>query len=243
MPDWLSDLVPAYIGDTNVLRCPVHARTAPRLGALATEDPGIATSYAYEFSARPSEPTDAFGLSVPGGTMKAWKTKQLAWFGPLTPVVRCEAHGAVLNLGYGGEVWESGLAWESAAALRLRSQHAAGPEAWDRKTEAEISTAALNQLAWDWATSPDPRAREGRAAVRFAERAVELTRRQDPAVLDTLAASYAEAGRFDEAVQVMREAISRLKGPPPVPDAEETIHEFQRRLELYGRRRPYREER
>ena len=42
----------------------------------------------------------------------------------------------------------------------------------------------------------------------FAERAASLTGRQQPAVLDTLAAAYAEAGRFPEAVETARRALA-----------------------------------
>ena len=49
------------------------------------------------------------------------------------------------------------------------------------------------------ATDPDPSVRNGSEAVRLAERAVQLTGAREPTLLDTLAAAYAEAGRFQEA--------------------------------------------
>ena len=55
---------------------------------------------------------------------------------------------------------------------------------------------ALNDLAWNSrATHPDPRFRDGARAVAGAQRAVELSRSEVHTV-DTLAAAYAEAGRF-----------------------------------------------
>jgi len=60
---------------------------------------------------------------------------------------------------------------------------------------------ALANLAWIRATHINPAIRDGAAAVELAERARRLTDQQRPELLDTLAAAYAEAGRFREAVQ------------------------------------------
>ena len=65
----------------------------------------------------------------------------------------------------------------------------------------------LNRLAWLLAVNPDAHIRNGTQAVELAERAATLTRRQQPAVLDTLAAAYAEAGRFTEAIATARRAL------------------------------------
>ena len=67
----------------------------------------------------------------------------------------------------------------------------------------------LNTLAWILATDPDPSVRNGSEAVEFARRAAQLCSGCEPAILDTLAAAYAETGRFTEAVRVAQEA-SRL---------------------------------
>ena len=55
---------------------------------------------------------------------------------------------------------------------------------------------ALNNLAWVLATCPDDQLRNGAEAVRLAERACELTHYREPLFIGTLAAAYAEAGRF-----------------------------------------------
>jgi tetratricopeptide (TPR) repeat protein len=68
---------------------------------------------------------------------------------------------------------------------------------------------ALNNLAWLLATGPDAGLRKGNEAVNFAKRACELTRFQQPGMLGTLAAAYAEAGRFEEAV-AQAEAAAQL---------------------------------
>jgi len=71
------------------------------------------------------------------------------------------------------------------------------------------SQEALNNLAWLLATCPDASVRNGLEAVRFAERACRLTQLKDVRSLGTLAAAYAEAGRFSEAVLTTQEALDR----------------------------------
>jgi Flp pilus assembly protein TadD len=60
---------------------------------------------------------------------------------------------------------------------------------------------SLNNLAWIYAASPQPELRNGAKAVALAEKACQLTQRQDPEILDTLAAALAETGRFTDAIQ------------------------------------------
>lgn len=63
------------------------------------------------------------------------------------------------------------------------------------------------RLALLLASSPDDSLRNGTAALELAERAVELTQRQDPQALEALAAAFAEVGRFDDAERTADEAI------------------------------------
>jgi protein O-mannosyl-transferase len=65
---------------------------------------------------------------------------------------------------------------------------------------------ALNNLAWLLATSSDDALRDGAEAVRLAECACELTYHGEPLFIGTLAAAYAEAGRFPEAVATAEKA-------------------------------------
>jgi tetratricopeptide (TPR) repeat protein len=69
----------------------------------------------------------------------------------------------------------------------------------------------LDELAWLLATYPDSRSRDGAEAVRLAQQACDLTERKIPALLDTLAAAYAEAGDFPRAISAAEEALNRAR--------------------------------
>jgi tetratricopeptide (TPR) repeat protein len=70
------------------------------------------------------------------------------------------------------------------------------------------SPLALNELAWQLATSSDAALRNGPEAVQLAEHGCAVTSRRDPMLLATLAAAYAEAGRFPEAISAAQEALA-----------------------------------
>ncbi len=76
---------------------------------------------------------------------------------------------------------------------------------------------ALDQLAWALATSPEASIRNGPEAVALARRAVQLGDGRDADLLATLAAAYAEAGRFSEAVETAERAISLASAPATPP--------------------------
>jgi tetratricopeptide (TPR) repeat protein len=91
---------------------------------------------------------------------------------------------------------------------------------------------APNMFAWDLATSPNPKVRDGNIAVEFATRACELTGWKNPAYLDTLAAAFAESGDFDSAVKWQMKAIELL------PDGKEK-EGCRTRLKLYQEKKPF----
>ena len=59
---------------------------------------------------------------------------------------------------------------------------------------------AQSNLAWVFATAPDASLRNGTRAVELAERALKLAGGINPILYRTLAAAYAESGRFDDAI-------------------------------------------
>ncbi|MGA3266327.1 MAG: tetratricopeptide repeat protein [Verrucomicrobiota bacterium] len=64
-----------------------------------------------------------------------------------------------------------------------------------------------NNLAWVLATCPQASRRNGNQAVALAQRANQLAGDGNPLFLGTLAAAYAEAGRFPEAVATAQHAL------------------------------------
>ena len=59
---------------------------------------------------------------------------------------------------------------------------------------------AQSNLAWVFASAPDASLRNGTRAVELAERALKLAGGINPILYRTLAAAYAESGRFDDAI-------------------------------------------
>ena len=92
------------------------------------------------------------------------------------------------------------------------------------------------RLAWILATDPDSGVRNGAEAVRLSEAANAATGGRDPHALDVLAAAYAEAGRFDDAVRAATRALE-LAGASAGAEAREGA---ERRLALYRAGRPFR---
>ncbi len=97
----------------------------------------------------------------------------------------------------------------------------------------------LSQMARVLATDPEPAVRNGAEAVELAARAVHLSEGQDAEILDTLAAAYAEAGRFPEAVETGRRALAVATRQNNRPIAES----LPARIALYQTHTPYREAR
>lgn len=87
-------------------------------------------------------------------------------------------------------------------------------------------------LAWLLATHPNETFRDGKEAVRLAEKARELVPSDDPAYplyLDTLAAAYAEDGRFTDAVKTAGQAADLAERSGDKKLAEDVL----KRLSFY----------
>ena len=96
--------------------------------------------------------------------------------------------------------------------------------------------AAMNNLAMLRASCPQAQFRNGAEAVQLAEAACRLSGRRNPSFLGTLAAAYAEAGRFGDAVKTMQEAlaVSEASG------TKELVPIQTRMLELFQAGKPFR---
>jgi Flp pilus assembly protein TadD len=101
---------------------------------------------------------------------------------------------------------------------------------------APDDAALLNLMAWIRATSREAGVRDAGEAVRLAERASASADNADPQYLDTLAAAYAEHGRYGDAVRTARQALALVASDSSL------AREVERRLALYEQARPYRHE-
>ena len=96
---------------------------------------------------------------------------------------------------------------------------------------------ALNNLAWVFATSPEASLRNGARAVELAERADQLSGGRNPAIIGTLAAAYAEAGRFPEAIAAAQRSLQLAS----VRNDLVRVTALQNRLDHYQAGLPFRD--
>jgi protein O-mannosyl-transferase len=92
-----------------------------------------------------------------------------------------------------------------------------------------------NNLAWLLATCPQAALRNGHKAVELAERANQLAGGENPTILHTLAAAYAETGRFSEAMETAQRAL-RLAG---AQSNTNLAGQLQSELKLYQAGSPF----
>jgi hypothetical protein len=106
-PNWLSDLVPEFIHNREVLVCP-YVRATGRLFEWRQKlnpQPGQdrLTYYYYEFCL---EKYPRVAPTNSGKTYRDYKAAQRKLLGEVVPIVRCLAHSPVLNLACNGLVFE-----------------------------------------------------------------------------------------------------------------------------------------
>ena len=96
---------------------------------------------------------------------------------------------------------------------------------------------AQSNLAWVLATTPDASLRDGTRAVELAERALKLAGGINPILYRTLAAAYAESGRFDDAIATAErgQAFAEREGNRELAD------EFTAVLTRYRQHQPMRD--
>ena len=98
---------------------------------------------------------------------------------------------------------------------------------------------AANNLAWILATHPDSALRDGERARQLAQAAVDASAAKEVPPLDTLAAAFAELGRFEDAERTARQAhaIAQARGQTGLAQT------IALRIDTYRNRQPFREER
>jgi len=97
-----------------------------------------------------------------------------------------------------------------------------------------LEAEGYNNLAWLYATAKSPVFRNGKKAVELGTMACELSVWRNAEYLDTLAAAYARAGDFDNAVKWQEKALQSI--------GESKKSEAQQRLNLYRSRKPWPED-
>jgi tetratricopeptide (TPR) repeat protein len=93
------------------------------------------------------------------------------------------------------------------------------------------------RLAWLLATCPEASLRNGAEAIELAERVNQFCQGKRIDALDTLAAAYAEGGRFADAVATVRRALEIARQR----DDRASIEVMQSRLALYEKGQPFRQ--
>jgi tetratricopeptide (TPR) repeat protein len=97
--------------------------------------------------------------------------------------------------------------------------------------------ADFDRGAWFLATHPDPARRNGPRAVELAETACEATAGRDPRFLRTLAAAYAQNGRWDRAEEAAAAALRLAESAGP-KELAPVIQDHLRRYRAHEPPRP-----
>lgn len=118
-----------------------------------------------------------------------------------------------------GRINEAIALWEKALALQ------------------RDNVSAQSNLAWVLATSAEPAIRDGAKAVQLAEQALQLSGGQNPVIFRTLAAAYAESGRFSEAI----EAAQRGRELATAQGNSALANGLERNIALYRANSPLRD--
>ncbi|TWT88665.1 lipoprotein NlpI [Pseudobythopirellula maris] len=127
------------------------------------------------------------------------------------------------------------IAYQLRGDMRLLvGDHAGAIEDFDRaNTLAPDNPGVLNNYAWTLATSPNDDLRDGARAIELAREACELTEYEQPHILSTLAAAYAESGDFEQAQEWSAKAVAM--------GDEDYDGQLSKELASYQRGEPWRE--
>lgn len=96
-------------------------------------------------------------------------------------------------------------------------------------------TGILNNLAWVLATSKQDAVRNSKRSIELGTKACELTKFEKAHILSTLAAGYAEAGDWENAIKWSTKAVEAGAD-------DEVKEQLKEELESYKQKKPWREE-
>ncbi len=94
----------------------------------------------------------------------------------------------------------------------------------------------LNNLAWVLATSTFDDVRDAKRSIELGTKACEVTKFEMPHILSTLAAGYAEAGDFENALKWSTKAVELGR-----EKLKDQIEQLEKELESYKNKKPWRE--
>jgi tetratricopeptide (TPR) repeat protein len=130
--------------------------------------------------------------------------------------------------------------FQLGVALADRGQFAEAMSHYRKVLQAQPAhVLTRSKLAWLLATCPEASIRDGAMAVEMGRQAVKLAGREDPGLLDTLAAAYAEAGQFPQAVASAQKALEMAEQQ----DNGALADALRARIALYKGEKPYRDRR
>lgn len=134
----------------------------------------------------------------------------------------------------GAKLWLSVLLQRGAGIARDEARAAS----LQREYIDSATAGQKNNMAWQLSVHPDPFLRDGAFAVRLMESIAGNPEDLSPPHRDTLAAAYAETGRFDDAIALQQRIVAELS-----VSAEGLLEEggYRERLELYRAGAAYRQ--
>ncbi len=195
-------------------RAPYDERPLEALGALDLEEnhlPDAVRRYQQALKVSPGSPRAMLGLAMAyrrqGDLPKARQMLQ-AIFGKNPP--SAQGHVALADL-YSDQKLYADAIREYQAALKLNPNLAV----------------AHNNLAWLYATCDDPQFRHPRRALEHARRAVQLSKGQVAAYVDTLAEALYLNGHYRQAVETQQRALALA------PDSKELQEHMAKYVQAY----------
>lgn len=120
--------------------------------------------------------------------------------------------------------------------LKLAKRDSRVAAAWlkDRLSHADEQPTLAICISWILATSPEAAQRDGATAVRLAESACKTPAGEGGEFQDTLAAAYAEVGRFDDAVKAARNALEKAGTKPGASAIKARLAKYESRQAFHA---------
>ena len=207
---WRFCVVREYSEDTDNLK--LHSNSSSRVEKLAEA--------AAWFNVARIKATSRSGSILIAPDEKQQLETAVAWFRLGCIGTERKTGNALLQLKRGAEAVGH---YQSSLSLHMNSE--------------TNSVVVKNNLAWFLAANQKSSLRDGNQAVILAESACEQTQYQEPTLIGTLAAAYAEAGRFSNAVVSCKQArdLAQKLGQTEIASKNEEL------LRLYESDKAYHE--